>query len=157
MTKAEIENEFKGIDGINEAKKIYKNLAKKLHPDVGGSTELFKILNEVYNYILENGVNFSEDSEFDLELEKVISQILHYDNIIIEVVGSWIWLQGDTRAIKEVLKELNFKWASKKKMWYYGEMKGRNPKQKSMDEIKAKYGYQIVQGKYCKRVSAYII
>ncbi len=154
MTKIEIENEFKGIDGINEAKKIYKNLAKKLHPDVGGSTELFKILNEVYNYILENGVNFSEDSEFDLELEKVISQILHYENIIIEVVGSWIWLQGDTRAIKEVLKDLGFKWASKKKMWYYGEMKGRNPKQKSMDEIKAKYGSQTVQTKDKKRVSA---
>ncbi|WP_298754829.1 J domain-containing protein [uncultured Arcobacter sp.] len=154
MTKVEIENEFKGIGGINEAKKIYKNLAKKLHPDVGGSTELFKILNEVYNYILENGVNFSEDSEFDLELEKVISQILHYENIIIEVVGSWIWLQGNTRAIKEVLKDLGFKWASKKKMWYYGEMKGRNPKQKSMDDIKAKYGCQIVQGKYNKRVSA---
>lgn len=154
MTKAEIENEFKGIDGINEAKKIYKDLAKKLHPDVGGSTELFKILNEVYNYILENGVNFSEDSEFDLELEKIISQILHYENIIIEVVGYWIWLQGDTRGIKEVLKGLGFKWASKKKMWYYGEMKGRNPKQKNMDDIKAKYGCQTVQGKYSKRVSA---
>lgn len=153
MTKAEIENEFRGIDGINEAKKIYKDLAKKLHPDVGGSTEPFKILNEVYNYILENGVNFSEDSEFDLELEKVISQILHYENIIIEVVGSWIWLQGDTRDIKEVLKDLGFKWASKKKMWYYGEMKGRNPKQKSMDDIKAKYGYQTVQTKDKKRVS----
>lgn len=36
MTKVEIENKFKDIDGINEAKKIYKNLAKKLHPDVGG-------------------------------------------------------------------------------------------------------------------------
>ena len=154
MTRAEIENEFSGIDGINEAKKIYKDLAKKLHPDVGGSTELFKILNDVYNSILENGVNFSEDSEFDLELEKVISQILHYENIIIEVVGSWIWLQGDTSAIKEVLKGLNFKWASKKKMWYYGEMKGRNPKQKSMDDIKAKYGCQTVQSKHSKRVSA---
>lgn len=154
MTKVEIENEFKGVAGINEAKKIYKNLAKKLHPDVGGSTELFKILNEVYNYILENGVNFSEDSEFDLELEKVISQILHYENIIIEVVGSWIWLQGDTKAIKEVLKDLGFKWASKKKMWYYGEMKGKSHSEKSIDEIKAKYGCQTVQSKHNKRVSA---
>lgn len=154
MTKVEIENEFKGIDGINEAKKIYKNLAKKLHPDVGGSDDLFKILNEVYNYILENGINTSENSEFDLELEKIISQILYYENIIIEIVGSWIWLQGETRAIKEVLKVLGFKWASKKKMWYYGEMKGRNPKQKSMDDIKAKYGCQTVHTKGQKRVSA---
>jgi len=153
MTKAEIENEFKGIDGINEAKKIYKDLAKELHPDVGGSTEKFKILNEVYNHILENGVKFAEDSEFDLELEKVISQILHYEDIIIEVVGSWIWLQGDTRAIKEVLKGLKFKWASKKKIWYYGEMKGRSPKPKSMDDIKAKYGCKKVKNEYQKKVA----
>jgi hypothetical protein len=153
MTKAEITAEFRGVDGINQAKKIYKDLAKKLHPDVGGSTEEFKILNEVYNYVLENGIIVEDDAEFDLELEKVISKILHYENIIIEVIGSWIWLTGETKAIKEVLKELKFKWASKKKMWYYGEMKGRNPKQKSMDDIKAKYGCQTVKTKVSKKVT----
>jgi len=153
MTRSEIENEFSGIERINEVKKIYKGLAKKLHPDIGGSTEDFKVLNEVYNYILENGIDFSEDSEFDLELEKIISQILHYENIIIEVVGSWIWLQGETKAIKEVLKGLGFKWASKKKMWYYGEMKGRNVKQKSMDDIKAKYGCRHITNESNKSVN----
>ena len=54
MTQLEIEQEFINIDGINEAKKVYKTLARQLHPDVGGSTELFKILNTVYNDILEN-------------------------------------------------------------------------------------------------------
>jgi DnaJ-class molecular chaperone len=34
MTKEQITNEFKDVTGINEAKKIYKTLAKKLHPDV---------------------------------------------------------------------------------------------------------------------------
>ena len=38
MTHTEIKNEFLGIDGINEAKKIYKELAKRLHPDVGLSS-----------------------------------------------------------------------------------------------------------------------
>ncbi|MEA1983082.1 MAG: hypothetical protein U9N39_06020 [Campylobacterota bacterium] len=153
MTKAEIEKEFFGVDGINEAKKVYKNLARKLHPDVGGSTEEFKILNAVYNYVLENGIIVEDDAEFDLELEKVISKILHYENLIIEVVGSWIWLSGETKAIKEILKELKFKWASKKKQWYYGEMKGRNPKQKSMDDIKAKYGCTTVVTRANKRIA----
>ena len=154
MTQAQIEEQFKGIDGINEAKKIYKELAKKLHPDVGGTDELFKILNSVYNHILEHGLNFSEDAEFDLELEKVISKILHFEHIIIEVVGSWIWVSGDTRHIKETLKELNFKWANKKKLWYYGEMKGINPKQKSMEEIKNKYGCEVVKNKPMEKLSA---
>jgi hypothetical protein len=42
MTREQIQNEFSGVTGINEAKKIYKTLAKKLHPDVG---ELMKNLN----------------------------------------------------------------------------------------------------------------
>jgi len=153
MIQSQIEQEFNGIEGINEAKKVYKELAKKLHPDVGGDNEMFKILNEVYNNILENGLNFLNEDEFDLELEKVISKILHFENIVIEVVGSWIWLSGDTKSIKETLKELNFKWALKKKMWYYGEMKGRNPKQKSMDDIKAKYGSQTIKNKPRNKIS----
>ena len=147
MTHSQIEEQFKGIEGINEAKKIYKQLAKKLHPDVGGSDELFKMLNSIYTNILENGIYFSNEFEFDLEIEKIISQILHYENILIEVVGSWVWVSGDTREIKEKLKELNFKWASKKKLWFYGEMKGRNPNEKSMEDIKSKYGFETVKTK----------
>jgi len=155
MTQSQIEQEFinANIDGINELKKVYKTLARKLHPDVGGSTELFKILNTVYNDILENGIKFSQDSEFDLEIEKIISQILHYENIIILVIGNWIWLQGNTKPIKDNLKEIGFKWASKKKQWYYGEMKGRSPKQKSMNDIKSKYGCQTVRTKIREKIS----
>lgn len=140
MTKEQIQNEFRGIEGLNEAKRVYKTLAKKLHPDVGGTDEWFKILNDVYNHILEHGIYFSSESKFDLELEKIISQILHFENITIEVIGSWIWVSGNTHTIKDKLKELNFKWANQKKMWYYGEMKGKNTNPKSIDEIKAKYG-----------------
>jgi hypothetical protein len=107
----EIKKEFENITGINEAKKIYKQLAKKLHPDVGGSNEEFKILNNVYNDLIEHKIFFSSENKFDIELEKIISQILHYENITIEVIGSWIWLSGDTRAIKDKLKGLTFKWA----------------------------------------------
>ena len=145
MTKDEILKEFKGIEGINEAKKIYKTLAKKLHPDVGGTEEEFKLLNAVYTDLIENKIYFSNDSKIDIELEKIISLILHFDNITIELIGSWIWVSGDTKEIKEQLKEIGFKWANKKKMWFYGEMKGRNPKEKSLEEIKAKYGSETLK------------
>ena len=109
---------------------------------------------EIENYFIdikgineENKIYFSNNTKFDLEIEKIISQILHFENITIEVIGSWIWLSGDTKSIKEKLKNLGFKWAFKKKQWYYGEMKKRNPKPKSMNEIKAKYGYTEVKTK----------
>ena len=154
MNKEQITNEFKDVTGINEAKKIYKTLAKKLHPDVGGTEEEFKLLNNIYNDFIEHKINFSNESKIDLELEKIISRILHFENITIELIGSWIWLSGDTKAIKDILKDLNFKWASKKKMWYYGEMKGRNPKQKSMEETLWEAANKLrgtVEPKLCNR------
>ena len=155
MTQSQIEEHFRSIEGINEAKKIYKELARQLHPDVGGDTEMFKMLNTVYTHILENGLNFLDDAQFDLELEKVISKILHFENIIIEVVGSWIWLSGNTKQIKDDLKELGFRWRSKKKMWSYGEMKGkRNHKEQNIDTIKAKYGCQTVQAKQRNKITS---
>ena len=154
MRREEIIREFKGVEGINEAKKIYKNLAKKLHPDVGGSEEEFKILNAVYTDLIEHKIYFSNDIKIDIELEKIISLILHFENITIELVGSWVWVSGDTREIKEKLKEIGFKWASKKKMWYFGEMKGRNPQEKSLDEIKAKYGSETLKTKDKKEIAS---
>ena len=153
MTREEILKEFKGVEGINEAKKIYKQLAKKLHPDVGGDEESFKLLNAIYTDLIEHKIYFSNDIKIDIELEKVISLILHFENIIIELVGSWIWVSGDTKGIKEKLKELGFKWASKKMMWYYGEMKSKNPTPKSMDEIKAKYGSETLKNEEKKKLN----
>lgn len=153
MTYSQIEEEFKGIEGVNELKRIYKKLSKKLHPDVGGTNELFKMLNEIYNNFLEHKIYFSNESKFDLELEKIISKILHFENIVIEVIGSWCWVSGETKPIKETLKSLNFKYGIKKKMWYYGEMKGRNPQQKSIEEIKNKYGCKTVKSKQKEKIS----
>jgi hypothetical protein len=154
MTQEEIKKEFAEVTGINEAKKTYKTLAKKLHPDIGGSEKEFKLLNKIYNDFIEHKIYFSNESKIDLELEKIISQILHFENITIELIGSWIWISGDTKLIKEKLKELNFKWASKKKMWYYGEMKGKNLKPKSMDEIKSKYNTQTFKSKEKQKITS---
>ena len=154
MTREEILREFKGVEGINEAKKIYKNLAKKLHPDVGGSEEEFKILNSVYTDLIEHEIYFSNDIKIDIELEKIISLILHFENITIELVGSWVWVSGDTKEIKEKLKEIGFKWASKKKMWYFGEMQSKNPTPKSMEEIKSKYGSETLKTKEKKEIAS---
>ena len=154
MNREEILKEFKGIEGINEAKKIYKQLAKKLHPDVGGDEESFKLLNAIYTDLIEHKIYFSNDFKIDIELEKIISLILHFENITIELVGSWVWVSGDTKEIKEKLKELGFKWASKKKMWYYGEMKSKNPTPKSMEEIKSKYGSETLKSKEKKQIAS---
>ena len=145
MTQTEIENYFKDIQGINEAKKVFKTLAKQLHPDIGGTETEFKLLNTIYNNILENKIYYSTDAKFDIEIEKIISQILHYENINITIIGSWIWISGDTKPIKDKLKELSFRWAKVKQMWCYGEKIRNGGKTKSMENIRSKYRYSTVK------------
>ena len=154
MTLEEIKNEFRNVEEISEAKKIYKQLAKILHPDkIGGDEESFKLLNAFYNELIEHKIYFSNNVKIDIELEKVISLILHLDDVVIELVGQWVWVSGDTKEHKEKLKELGFKWASKKKMWYFGELKRRNHKEQSIEDIKAKYGSETLKSKEKKQIT----
>ena len=154
MTLEEIKNEFRNVEEISEAKKIYKQLAKILHPDkIGGDEESFKLLNAFYNELIEHKIYFSNNVKIDIELEKVISLILHLDDVVIELVGQWVWVSGDTKEHKEKLKELGFKWASKKKMWHLGELKRRNHKEQSIEDIKAKYGSETLKSKEKKQIT----
>lgn len=38
-------------------------------------------------------------------------------------------------------------------MWFYGEMKGINPKEKSLEEIKAKYGSETLKTNQKQKLS----
>lgn len=149
--------EFANIETIEEAKLIYKKLAKVYHPDKGGDSEQFKILNNEYHRFIDNfsqaHIDDADFEELNVELEKIIVDLLHIENILIEIVGSWVWISGETKEIKELLKSLGFKWASKKKMWFFGELKkSRGRGQMAMDDIKNKYGSTTVKQKYNKKI-----
>lgn len=72
--------------------------------------------------------------------------------IIVELCGSWVWVSGNTYGVKESLKQLGFRFSSKKKMWYFHEDKadisycGRR-KEKTMADIRNKYGSTSVKYK----------
>ena len=61
--------------------------------------EKFKILNSFYTDLIEHKIYFSNDIKIDIELEKIISLILHFEDITIELVGSWVWVSGNTKEI----------------------------------------------------------
>lgn len=156
MTQAQIKANFENIKDLAQLKKVYKTLAKQLHPDLNPNLdgESFKYLQEIYNQILDNEIYFSNDSKINLELEKVIKELLHHDDITIEKIHNWIWVSGETKNIKEHLKKLNFHYASKKRMWYWhsGDYK-RNPKPKPIEEIRAKYGSKTIKSKEKERIT----
>lgn len=151
---------FNNINTLEEAKRLYRELAKRHHPDRGGNTETMKEVNSEYDFICSNilkGANLSESdfneawSSSQLFKEK-IDAIINIDGLIIEVVGLWVWVTGLTRPNSEILKNSGFYWASKKLAWYWRPESAAGGRGKySLDELKSKYGSTLISGSNYKK------
>lgn len=136
---------FTNVNTIEELKKLYKKLAMQYHPDKGGNTAIFQDINNEYDYlykVLQSGKTQQENNNINIdEFKEIINRII-FCNFEIEIIGKWIWVSGNTKPYKDILKQLGFKWASKKVMWYWRSeeniCKSRN--KLSIDEIRTKYG-----------------
>lgn len=151
-----MKNLFEGIQTLTELKAQYRKLAFMFHPDHGGDLEKMKDLNNQYDElfnILKNNYNKQakeqgthETNEMPEQYREIILAVMDLEGIEIELVGSWIWVSGNTREHKAVLKENGFLWASKKLMWYWRpeQYKSFSRKSKSMSEIRNKYGSEKI-------------
>jgi len=114
---------FNNCKSIEELKKEYKKLAFANHPDRNGDLEVMKAINVEYEKALNNlKINGSkadkESTEVASEFIEIINNIINLEGLVIEIVGNWIWITGNTKEHKEVLKANGFYYASKKKAWY---------------------------------------
>lgn len=140
---------YKYFNNNEDLKKQYRELCKKLHPDHGGNEEEFKEMMAEYEKIQLEG--FKEQAkeagkEIAPEVMEILKKIIYFYGLEIDVVGSWIWVSGDTFLYKEQLKELSFRWSAKRKKWYFGEKTGKGSFKGDYEELKQKYGWQKVQG-----------
>ena len=102
-----------------------------------------ELLTEIHSIVDE----VKEISADNLEWE-VIEEPL---NIVIR--GVYIWVSGDTKQVRNQLKELGFKWARTKEEWFWkpasvaGGKWGRRREEETVETIESKYGSVVVQGK----------
>lgn len=146
---------------IEELKKVFKKYALRYHPDMGGSTSDMQELNSIYaelHKVLLNSMD-KESKEYknasrDIpsEFTDIISKLIVIDGINIDIVGTWIWVSGDTYKHKEYIKSLGFRWSNspERKAWYYTndifEYK-KNYKKESFDKLKDRHGCISFKGK----------
>lgn len=145
---------FKNVHTIAELRSQYRELLKKYHPDCPqGSKEITQQINAEYD-ILFRELKDGEDKENswkyetgNAEFKFILNQIIRF-NIRIECIGSWIWV-FEAKEYKDILKELGFKWACRKKAWTWhaGEYRKHSKEEISLDEIRAKYGSETVKRK----------
>lgn len=147
---------FNGLSSVESIKAEYRRLAKQLHPDIGGSEEAFKLLNNDYHQALKrcdgqttDGHKYNYMRDIEQELMDKIYELLKLPGLEISLIGFWAWVTGDTKRHKEALKKLGLSWHSKRVCWYYKPKSWKRTRhsEASLEELAKKYGYRGFEAK----------
>jgi hypothetical protein len=143
-------NYFDGCTSLDEVKSRYKQLAMQHHPDRGGDKQIMQEINAQYESNRKNpSFKFwkqKEETKLDYhEFPEIISKIIGFVDITIELCGNWLWISGATFRYKKQLKDAGFFFAGEKKLWYWRphDYKSANRKPLEMDQIRGKYGSDV--------------
>ena len=140
---------FTNCRTIDELKAEYRRLAKIHHPDMGGDVATMQEINNEYEAAFDrlNNSSAQPKNETAAEFIRVIDALMKIRGITIELCGSWLWISGNTRPVKDDLKAAGCRWASKKSQWYW-HPSDQPPKHRrgtaTMQEIRSKYGSRII-------------
>lgn len=149
---------FAACTTLDELKKEYRHLAMIHHPDHGGDTATMQAINGEYSETfarLKNQHNAAADeahqtTETPEEFIAIISQLLRIPGLIVELCGSWLWITGETYAVRDQLKAAGCRWSSSKKAWYWHHPEEGHRWHKgtaTMSDIRTKYGSQTYKGR----------
>lgn len=152
---------FNNVKNVTELRAEYVKLLKENHPDNGGDNNVCREIIEEYKKMLEilpdeapkdkNGnARFTGEEmvKFDELIRSKLDEIIHCKGVNIEVVGLWIWLDGDTFQWKDTIKNAGFTWSRNRKKWHYTPYEtGKFYKGKRMafQEIRNAYGCAKVE------------
>ena len=149
---------FENVKTLDELRKEYHKLAFLHHPDKGGNTKTMQAINSQYEVWTKKLINAHEDysderKDWEMhvseELMVKIANIINLPGIAIELIGSWLWITGNTFAVRDSLKTQGFKFSPPKTAWYFhcGEYQKNNNSLHSMDELRDLFGYQNIETK----------
>lgn len=142
-------------------KQAYRKACSQYHPDRNpAGLEMMKLVNVAYETLKNESGTAKQPASEDLasygeEIFKALSAIIHL-GFDVEICGAWVWLHGDTKPHRELLKESGFRWAPKKMLWYFrpAEYKSKGRGKFSMDEIRMAHGSEKVTNKERNKLKA---
>ena len=156
---------FEGCTTIEEVKERFRMHAKVLHPDAGGNAADFRDMMEEYQRAFERYKNIhktmdgrtyqKETTETAEEFADIISKVIHMEGVKIEIIGTWVWLTGNTKIYKDEIKAAGFFWSKSKTAWYYTGEKERPRKRGhyTMDGLRQKWGTTEVENEAHRKLA----
>ena len=162
-------NYFAGINSVEQIKSTYRKLAMRYHPDRGSDGEVMKLINSQYHEALqrchgettqssegkEHTYYYNEAGE-QAVMDKLTELIgLKLPDIRIMLVGTWIWIDGATKLVKDQLKSAGLHWHSQREKWYWhtGSYR-RGSSSADFASLATKYGYREFETDKRKQLKA---
>lgn len=135
-------------------KAAYRAACKRYHPDINpDGAEIMKLINAAYAFLKEHLGRWSTsqrdrtETPIDEIFTEILSKIRHFPGINIEVCGTWLWVTGDTRPVRETLKDAGLRFASKKVAWYWRPegYRKKSRREFTLDEIRGTFGSREIE------------
>jgi len=156
-------NFFQNCETLEAVKHLYKTLAKEHHPDKGGDLATMQAINNQYSKaistIAKGGKFTAQEAEAEIlqaeAYQEAVNKVVNLEGCKLELIGSWLWVTGNTKQYKDILKAepARFNWAKKQSdfsAWFFrtADHKTSNKGQKmELEQIRNKYGAQTISGK----------
>jgi len=148
-----------------DARTLYRKLARENHPDFGGDTRTMQDINAEYAYFAahaamhearqrqqaahaegrKSAADYHDIDELGEMLRQVVETLLNISpELIVEVCGFWIWVTGETKKYHVEIKAIpGMRYAHEKHAWYFAGVPSFNRTRRSMDEIRNMHGSQV--------------
>jgi hypothetical protein len=143
---------------VEEVKRRYRTLAQQYHPDLGGNTRDMQDINNEYQAALKacdgqtskGSDNKDHTYRYNCEVETAVMEKIqellrwNFEGVTVALIGTWIWLTGDTKTHKDQIKALGLKYSGEKVAWYWhtGSYHRRSKHGASFGSMASRYGYQ---------------
>lgn len=155
-------NYFDTCQTANECKAIYRTLFAENCKDAGTMAEInnqlkdtlaalqhFEQVQAQVAVIAETTTPAIPETTADgkiQEIQNAAKFARSLQGITVEICGSWVWANGNTKAVHKELKSYGFKYAPKKQNWYFNNTPGHRGKRTfPMDQIRMKYGSEATE------------
>ena len=142
-------NLFFGCTSAAEVQLRYDELSKVFN----GQDEMLRVIRTEYSTLMnvltpvetEQPVENAEEVKERATVAEKIKELqgkLNPDGLHLEICGTFLWVTGKTYNVKDVLKELGFRYSANKMAWYYRKDEHRSSNQSPipLEVIREKYG-----------------
>ena len=141
-----METYFENCMSLNELKQRYLKIALEYHPAKGQDPIQLFMARMQYQQLNRDPVycfnEQSQDVQDDfLNFPDVVDKLIGW-RLTVEMIGSWLWVTGNTYPRRESLKEMGFTYEEFKRAWYHRPASywSSNSKPLPMEKIRALYG-----------------